>query len=175
MQLCQFDFRFASSLAKHMLSHFYVRRFVCALCRRHFYSRQGLQLHRQHSKEICGQLEYVDTQDTAGQLVAASTLDAESSTEFSADVDIKAEPLDENEQRNLQETDNFRPHYVAFKMEPKEEPQVCTFNDGTSLAGKLRGKLRLPSIKKPLKSDGVSSKVPMNPPIQCKLRSTDQY
>lgn len=175
MQICQFDFHFPSSLARHMLSHFYVRRFVCALCRRHFYSRQGLQLHRQHSKEICGQLEYVDTQDTAGQLVAASTLDSEPTTEFSGDVDIKAEPLDENEQRQLQKEEDHKLHDAAIKMEPKEEPQVCTFNEGTSLAGKLRGKLRLPSIKKPLKTDAMPARVPTNPPIQCKLRSTDQY
>lgn len=175
MQICQLDFRTASNLAKHMLSHFYVRRFVCALCRRHFYSRQGLLLHRQHSKEICGQLEYVDTQDITGQQVAASTLDSELSTEFGCDVDIKAEPLDENEQRQSQEADHYRLNDVAIKTEPKEEPQLCSTNDSTSLAGKLRGKLRLPSIKKPLKTDDVPARVPMNPPIQCGLRSTDQY
>lgn len=151
-----------------MTSH-YVRRFVCALCRRCFNSRQGLQLHRQHSKEICGQLEYVQAHDNDSQLVAVSTLDSEFLTQHDYDVKIKSEPLDETEEQPLQEVDQLAVNNVVIRTVPKEE--ACSNNNSTSIAGKLRGKLRLPSIKKPVKSETLPATVQMNPTIQCKLRS----
>lgn len=151
-----------------MTSH-YVHRFVCALCRRHFRSRQGLQLHRQHSKEICGQLEYVHAHDNDGQLLAVSTLKPELVTEQDHEIiKIKSEPLDEREEQQLLEEDQLALNDVVIKTEPKDE--VCSNNDSTSIAGKLRGKLRLPSIKKSLKSETLPTTVHMNPAVHCKFR-----
>lgn len=84
------------------------------------------------------------------------------------DVKIKSEPLEEKEEQQLQEVDQMAVNNVVIKTEPKEE--VCSNNDSTSIAGKLRGKLRLPSIKKSVKSKILPATAQMNPTIQCKLR-----
>ncbi|EDW13408.2 uncharacterized protein Dmoj_GI18195 [Drosophila mojavensis] len=148
-RICLLECSDAASLAKHLGSHFFVRRFVCAICRRHFETNTGLQLHWQHSKGLCGQVEYADMHGNVGQLVAVNRLD------MNFDVQIKTEPLDAAEEQTEQDIDMSD----VIKTEPqiKEEIEEESKSDrepswasDNSLAGQLRGKLRLPAIKKPV-------------------------
>lgn len=159
-----------------MSSHFYVRRFVCAVCRRHFETRQGLQLHRQHSKEVCGQVEYADIHGNVGQLVAVSKLDAKLPKELACDVEIKTEPLEAEEQQPETEHEQEMAD-IVIKTEPEFEADELSFGQdanwmNNSLAGQLRGKLRLPAIQKPIKVETVTSAetpTAAPPTIQCRL------
>ncbi|XP_030555976.1 sal-like protein 1 [Drosophila novamexicana] len=160
-RICELNCSDAASLAKHMSSHFYVRRFVCAVCRRHFETRQGLQLHRQHSKEVCGQVEYADIHGNVGQLVAVSKLDAKLPEELACDVEIKTEPLEAEEQQPETEHEQEMAD-IVIKTEPEFEADELSFGQdanwmNNSLAGQLRGKLRLPAIQKPIKVETVTS------------------
>ncbi|TDG45343.1 hypothetical protein AWZ03_008244 [Drosophila navojoa] len=163
-RICLLECSDAASLAKHLSSHYFVRRFVCAICRRHFETNPGLQLHWQHSKELCGQVEYADMHANLGQLVAVNKLDT------SFDVQIKTEPLDAADEQTEQDVEMSD---VLIKTEPqiKEEKEEESKSDrepswasDNSLAGKLRGKLRLPAIKKPVNVQ--TAKTPMFPTIQ---------
>ncbi|KAH8263653.1 hypothetical protein KR044_012262, partial [Drosophila immigrans] len=139
-RICHLEFRSAINLSSHMATHCYERRFVCAICRRHYESFEELQVHRQYSRETCGRIEYADGQDNIGELVAGSKVNA-IPLEF-RNMQIKAEPLDMEEQQLPEATD------IIIKMEPKDDTVV----DGwpcVSIPQKLRGKLRLPAIKKP--------------------------
>lgn len=176
LQICLLPFPDSVILAKHITGHIHVRRFVCSICRRHFESRQGLQLHRQHSKEPCGRIDYVDTLGNVGELVATTKTDVPLSAEMLCDVEIKSEPLDADEE--YMET---QPELVdaVVKIEPKDEPEELSACSDvtwpsvstTSLPKQLRGKLRLPAIKKPLKAESLAKVEPVrqeSPTIQCK-------
>ncbi|XP_034473672.1 uncharacterized protein LOC117781061 [Drosophila innubila] len=160
-RICLLRFPDSVSLARHITGHIYVRRFVCAICRRHFESRQGLQLHRQHSKEPCGRIDYVDTLGNVGQLVAITQPYGPLPAEMLCDVEIKSEPLDAEEEDMEQQPELAD---VVIKTEPKEELEVLSPStdiiwpsvSATSLPEQLRGKLRLPAIKKPLKTESLA-------------------
>ncbi|XP_068150587.1 uncharacterized protein [Drosophila tropicalis] len=131
----------ANDLTKHMLSHVHGQRYVCALCRRHFESHQGLQLHRKHSKEICGQIESMNGVSHRIELVATAEkclLPAE----LLCDVQIKEEPKDY--------VDDDSEHEIRIKEEPMDEeaesPQL-TVSIKPNLGLDWRSKLRLPALK----------------------------
>ncbi|KAH8404754.1 hypothetical protein KR222_000077 [Zaprionus bogoriensis] len=170
-RICQLELHNVVNLTCHMSTHYYVRRFACALCRRHFDSSKGLQLHRRHSKEICGRLEYVDTPDQAGQLVAVSGLNSQLPAELLCGVQIKAEPQDEDEEMQAKSNESQLPMELteaAIKTEPKEEPRITLSMDSANLAGTLRAKLRLPAIKKPVKHETLAKVEPhVNSKAQC--------
>ncbi|EDV99396.1 uncharacterized protein LOC6566922 [Drosophila grimshawi] len=160
-RICQLECIDAASLTRHMSSHFYVRRFVCSICRRHFETRLELQLHRQNGNELCGQLEYADMHGNIGQLVAISKLDTTLPAEPFCDIEIKSEPMDVEDQL---------PTGIIIKTEP--QPEAAELNSTghdeswtrNSLAEQLRSKLRLPAIKKPPKEECVEKpRAPVNP------------
>ncbi|KAM8715078.1 hypothetical protein ACLKA7_002171 [Drosophila subpalustris] len=169
-RICFLRFQDSSSLARHMTDHIYVRRFVCAICRRLFETRQGLQLHRQHSQEMCGRIEYVDTPGNVGQLVAINKPDAPQPAEMFCHVEIKSEPLDADEEQ-MQIDQQLALSDVVIKAELKEEPVELSPSESsdaswpsvsvTSLPEQLRGKLRLPAIKKPLTTDSPAKVEPV--------------
>lgn len=104
-----------------------------------------------------------------GQLVAVNRLD------MNFDVQIKTEPLDAAEEQTEQDIDMSD----VIKTEPqiKEEIEEESKSDrepswasDNSLAGQLRGKLRLPAIKKPVNVE--TAKQNKSTAIQRKLKST---
>ncbi|XP_023031396.1 uncharacterized protein LOC6642301 isoform X2 [Drosophila willistoni] len=131
----------ANDLTKHMLIHVYGQRYVCALCRRHFESHQGLQLHRKHSKEICGQIESINGVSHRIELVATAEK-CQLPAELLCDVQIKEEPKDY--------VDDDSEHEIRIKEEPmdeEEESPKLTASIKPNLGLDWRSKLRLPALK----------------------------
>ncbi|KAH8376812.1 hypothetical protein KR093_001451, partial [Drosophila rubida] len=142
-RICELEFSNAGSLSRHMATHSYERRFVCAICRHHYASFEELKVHRQFSKKACGRIEYADRQDNTGELVVVNKLHGLVPTEF-CNVKIKAEPLDVKEEPLLEATD------IIIKTEPKDDADGQDVSwPSASIPERLRGKLRLPAIKKP--------------------------
>jgi len=176
LQICFLEFQNAGGLAKHMSIHYFVRRFVCAICRHHFESRQEMQLHRRQNMESCGRVDYVDSLGNVGQLVAIDEPKASLQTDLLCDVEIKTEPLDTADEQIEQQPQLSN---VTIKTEPIEKHEEFRPSrdatwpsvSGSSLTEQLRGKLRLPAIKKPLKSEfapKIQALIHSNPAIQCK-------
>ncbi|XP_033149035.1 zinc finger protein 236 isoform X1 [Drosophila busckii] len=155
-RICAIDCQDSTGLAKHMNSHFFVRRFVCALCCEHFETRQSLVLHRQNNPLTCGRLQYLDMQDNVGQLVAASKMYGKLTPIPQGDVQIKEEPMD-TDQPELEQPMLADIEIKAEPMEPIQEPQ----NNLPISLSQLRSKLRLPAIKKAVQpQDSTATVVP---------------
>ncbi|XP_034666456.1 uncharacterized protein LOC117900260 [Drosophila subobscura] len=73
-RICDLRVDGADHLASHMKSHSYLTRYVCAICRRNFYSQVGLLLHRKNTTYVCGQLEYIPGISATPEQVAANPL-----------------------------------------------------------------------------------------------------
>ncbi|XP_032569760.1 telomere zinc finger-associated protein isoform X2 [Drosophila sechellia] len=114
-RVCDFLANSADDLASHMQRHIYVYRFVCSVCRRHFESKQSLNLHRKQSQNFCRQLDFKKGLSSKPELVAVTTPVPSESFCY---VQIKEEPLnaEEADQMILEDSPPLN-----VKLEPQDE------------------------------------------------------
>lgn len=147
----------ADNLATHMQNHVYVYRFVCAICRQHFESIEGIERHRTNSTYLCGQVKYIDGPSTKAELVAIGTTPVSVSGQVLCDVQMKSEPLEVEEEMapmqvgivkaEPQEPEKIQE--VSVKADPDSVEQTINSCGGfwSSIPNPLRSKLRLPAVK----------------------------
>nr|NP_001033914.1 uncharacterized protein Dmel_CG10462, isoform C [Drosophila melanogaster]NP_001033915.1 uncharacterized protein Dmel_CG10462, isoform B [Drosophila melanogaster]ABC65907.1 uncharacterized protein Dmel_CG10462, isoform B [Drosophila melanogaster]ABC65908.1 uncharacterized protein Dmel_CG10462, isoform C [Drosophila melanogaster] len=148
-RVCDFMANSADDLASHMQKHIYVYRFVCSICRRHFESKQSLNLHRKQSQDFCSLLDFRKGSSSKPELVAVSTPVPEESNCY---VQIKEEPLNAEEADRMLLEDN-PPLNVKLEPQDEEMPDVSRIKEEqsngsvwTAIHTPLRNKLRLPAL-----------------------------
>ncbi|XP_022228046.2 uncharacterized protein LOC111077890 [Drosophila obscura] len=175
-RICDLRVDGADRLAGHMKSHSYVSRYVCAICRRHFYSQKGLLLHRKNTTYVCGQVDYIPVISATPEHVAAKSAEcaAPSPVDPLRIVKIKNEPLDplsivkiKDEPLDVDGMDAQPQKEVGLDVyikaepldepletadpsevaPPKELPESSRVSIWASLPVELRSKLRLPALK----------------------------
>ncbi|KAH8255461.1 hypothetical protein KR038_003699, partial [Drosophila bunnanda] len=151
-RICDFMTKDADNLVSHMHNHVYIYRFVCAICRHHFDSIDKMKRHRNNSRNLCGQVGYVDEASTKAELVAVST--APVSGQTFCDVLIKEEPIEleeEIEQMPVEivktEPHDADDHEVKIKEDPDPVEETINSAFWSSIPNPLRCKLRLPAMK----------------------------
>ncbi|XP_033159598.1 uncharacterized protein LOC117140648 isoform X3 [Drosophila mauritiana] len=146
-RVCDFLANTADNLASHMQKHIYVYRFVCSVCRRHFESKQSLNLHRKQSQNFCRQLDFKKGLSSKPELVAVTTPVPSESFCY---VQIKEEPLNAEEADQMILEDN-PPLNVKLEPQDEEMPDVSIKEEHsndiwTAIHTPLRNKLRLPAL-----------------------------
>ncbi|EDW90452.2 uncharacterized protein LOC6529750 isoform X1 [Drosophila yakuba] len=154
-RVCDFLAKGADDLARHMQRHIYVYRFVCSICRRHFDSKQSLNLHRKQSQDACRRVDFRQGLSLKPELVAVST---PVPSESFCNVQIKEEPItaDDGDQMLLEDNPTLN---IKLEVQDDEMPDVSIKEEQSNdtiwpaIPTPLRNKLRLPALsstKKPL-------------------------
>ncbi|XP_043642147.1 uncharacterized protein LOC122612528 isoform X2 [Drosophila teissieri] len=147
-RVCDFLAKGADDLARHMQRHVYIYRFVCSICRRHFDSKQSLNLHRKQSQDDCRRVDFRQGLSPKPELVAVST--PVPSKSF-CNVQIKEEPLNADDRDQMLLEDN-PPLNIKLELQDYEIPDVSIKEEqsnGTiwpAIPTPLRNKLRLPAL-----------------------------
>ncbi|EDV54617.2 uncharacterized protein LOC6548939 isoform X1 [Drosophila erecta] len=158
-RVCDFLAKGADDLASHMQRHIYVYRFVCSICRRHFESKQILNLHRKQSQTVCSSVDFRPELSSKPELVAVST---PVTSESFCNVQIKEEPLNAEDGEQMLLEDNPP---LNIKLEPQDDevPDVSIKEEQSNgsiwpaIPTPLRNKLRLPALSSIKKQTDLQS------------------